>query len=190
MDQNQTLLIIIAVFVFVSAVAMCFQAGLLFAIYRATRALEEKTMPLVPKIEALIPKVEAVIPKIEGLIPKIGSLVDSSRTVVENSGKQIHDITVKTNEILDVTKKQLARVDEVLEDATARAKIQLDRAEMVIDDTMNRAQQTVAIVHSGIMKPLREIQGVTAGLRAGLNFLMRGRNNGPVHATADEEMFI
>jgi hypothetical protein len=39
------------------------------------------------------------------------------------------------------------------------------------------------------MKPLREIQGVSAGVRAALNFLMRGRN-GPVHATADEEMFI
>jgi hypothetical protein len=61
---------------------------------------------------------------------------------------------------------------------------------MVIDDAMTRTQETVALVHSGIMKPLREIQGVTAGVRAALNFLMRGRNNGPVHATADEEMFI
>jgi len=83
----------------------------------------------------------------------------------------------------------MARVDEVMEDATARARIQLDRAEMVIDDTMNRAQQTVALVHSGIMKPLREIQGVSAGVKAALNFLTRGRNS-PVHATADEEMFI
>jgi len=65
----------------------------------------------------------------------------------------------------------------------------MDRAEMVLDDTMNRAQETVALVHSGIMKPLREIQGVQAGVRAALNFLVRGRHNGPV-ATADEEMFI
>jgi hypothetical protein len=169
MDQNQTLLIIIAVFVFVSAAAMCVQAGLLLGIYRATRAFEEKTIPLLPKIDAL---------------------VESSRAAVDDSRTQIHQITVKTNDILDSTRKQLARVDEVLEDATARAKIQLDRAEMVIDDTMNRAQETVALVHGGIMKPLREIQGVAAGIRAGLNFLMRGRQNGPVHATADEEMFI
>jgi hypothetical protein len=166
MDQN--LLIVIAVFVFVAAVALCIQAGLLFGIYRSARSLEEKATPLLPKVEAL---------------------VETSRAAIEDSRKQIHEISIKTNDILDSTRKQLARVDEVMEDATGRARVQMDRAEMVLDDTMNRAQETVALVHSGIMKPLREIQGVSAGLRAALNFLMRGRN-GPVHATADEEMFI
>jgi hypothetical protein len=166
MDQN--LLIVIVVFVFVAAVALCIQAGLLFGIYRSARSMEEKVSPLLPKVDAL---------------------VETSRVAVEDSRKQIHEITVKTNDILDVTRKQLARVDEVLEDAAGRARVQLDRAEMVLDDTMNRAHETVAMVHNGIMKPLREIQGVSAGLKAALNYLMRGRN-GPVHATADEEMFI
>jgi hypothetical protein len=166
MDQN--LLIIIAVFVFVAAIALCIQAGLLFGIYRSARSLEEKATPLLPKVDAL---------------------VESSRVAVEDGRKQIQEITFKTNEILDSTRKQLARVDAVMEDAAGRARVQMDRAEMVLDDTMNRAQETVALVHNGIMKPLREIQGVSAGVRAALNFLMRGRN-GPVHATADEEMFI
>lgn len=168
MDEH-LLLIIIAVFVFVASVAMCIQAGFLFGIYRAARALEEKAIPLIPKMDAL---------------------VESSRVAIDDSRRQIHEITAKTSDILDITRKQLARVDEVLEDASGRARVQFDRAEMVLDDAMTRTQETVAIVHSGIMKPLREIQGVTAGVRAALNFLMRGRHNGPVHATADEEMFI
>lgn len=166
--MDQSLLIIIAVFVFVAAVALCIQAGLLFGIFRATRTMQEKVSPLVPKVDAL---------------------VETSRVAVEDSRKQIQEIAVKTNDILDLTRKQLARVDEVLEDAAGRARVQLDRAEMVIDDTMNRAHETVALVHNGIMKPLKEIQGVSAGIRAALNFLMRSRN-GPVQATADEEMFI
>jgi hypothetical protein len=173
--MDQTLLIIIAIFVFVAAVALCIQAGLLFGIYRTARVMQEKSSTLIPKVEALVPKVDA--------------LVDSSKAAMDDSKQQIHEIAVKTNEILDVTRKQLARVDEVLEDAAGRARVQLDRAELVLDDTMNRAQETVALVHSGIMKPLREIQGVSAGLKAALGFLMRGRN-GPVQATADEEMFI
>ena len=166
MDQN--LLIVIAAFVAVAAIALCIQAGLLFGIYRSAKTLEEKATPLIPKVDAL---------------------VESSRVTVEDSRKQIHEITVKTNDILDITRKQLARVDEVLEDAAGRARVQLDRAEMVLDDTMHRAQETVALVHTGIMKPLREIQGVSAGLKAALNYLMRARNGG-VPATADEEMFI
>jgi ABC-type transporter Mla subunit MlaD len=167
MDQ-QTLLTIMAAFVVISAIALCIQAGFLFGIFKGLRNLEVKTAPLIPKLDALI---------------------ESSRLAIEESRTQIHDITQKTGEILDVTRRQLSRVDEVLEDAAARARVQMDRAEMVLDDTMNRAQETVALVHSGIMKPLREIQGVQAGVRAALNFLMRGRHNGPV-ATADEEMFI
>ncbi len=167
MDQ-QNLLIIMAVFVIVSAVALCIQAGFLFAIFKAIRGIEERTAPLIPKLDAL---------------------VDTSRTAIEESRMQIRDITQKPSDILDSTRKQLSRVDEVLEDAASRARVQMDRAEMVLDDTMNRAQETVALVHSGIMKPLREIQGIQAGVRAALDFLMRGRRNGPV-ATADEEMFI
>lgn len=166
MDQN--LLIVITIFVIVAAAALCIQAGLLFGIFKATRELEKKASPLIPKVDAL---------------------VESSRVVIDDSRQQIHDITVKTNQILDATKIQLARVDEVMEDAAGRARIQLDRAEMVLDDAMSRAQETVAVVHNGIMTPLREIQGVTAGVRAALNFLLRGRHT-HVQATADEEMFI
>jgi hypothetical protein len=174
MDQN-LLLIIMAVFVFIAAVALCIQAGFLFGIFKAMRSLEERTAPLLPKLDALIPKVDA--------------LMETSRAAIDESRQQFHDISEKTTEILDMTRKQLARVDDVMQDATTRARAQMDRAEMVIDDTMNRAQETVALVHKGVMKPLREIQGVSAGVRAALNFLMRGRHNGPV-ATADEEMFI
>lgn len=167
MDQN--LLIVLAVFVFISAIALCIQAGMLFAMYKATRSMEEKVVPLIPKIDALM---------------------DSSREAVEESRRQIHEISVRTADILDSTRNQLARVDEVLEDAAGRVRVQMDRAELVLDDAMNRTQETVVLVHRTIMKPLREIQGVTAGIRAALNYLSRGRRDGPVHATADEEMFI
>jgi len=48
-----------------------------------------------------------------------------------------------------------------MEDASSRARMQMDRAEMVLDDTMI-ARRDRGLVHGGIMKPLREIQGVSA----------------------------
>jgi len=167
MDQ-QTLLTVMTVFVCISAIALLIQMGMLIGIYRATRGMQESVQRLLPKIE---------------------SLIDTSRQTIEDSRKQILDITSKTNDILEIARKQMERLDEVLEDATARAHVQLERAEMVVDDVMERAHSTVAVVHTGIMKPLREIQGVAAGLRAAIQFLMRGRPN-PTHATSDEEMFI
>ncbi len=167
MDQ-QTLLTVMTVFVVVAAAALIIQAGFLFGIYKASRGMNENVQRLMPKIE---------------------SLLETSRNTIEDSRKQIADITAKTSEILDTTNKQLHRVEELLTDATARAKVQMDRAELVLDDAMGRAQQTISMVHGGVIKPIQQINAVAAGVRTALSFLLRGRPN-PERATADEEMFI
>ena len=53
MDQ-QSLLIIMAAFVVISAIALCIQAGFLFAIFKAIRTMEARTAPLIPKLDALV----------------------------------------------------------------------------------------------------------------------------------------
>jgi hypothetical protein len=168
MDQ-QTLLVIMAVFTAVAAIALAMQAALTFGIYKSSKAMSEKVAHLAPKVEAL---------------------AETSRITLEESRVSLREITSRTTEILDSTRRQLARVEEVIEDASVRAQVQMDRAELVMDDAMTLAQETIAVVHSGIMKPIREINGVAMGLRAALNYFMRGGRPHPDEATADEEMFI
>jgi hypothetical protein len=167
--DTQALLIIMAVFTGVAAIALLIQAGFLFGIYKSSRAMQEK---------------------VERLTPKIESLVDSSKAAVDESKTRIIEISTKTSEILDSARRQMTRVEALLEDAATRAEVQLDRAELVLDDAMSRAQQTVATVQSGILKPLREINGVALGVRAALQYFLRGGRPSPDRATADEEMFI
>ena len=167
--MEQTLLIIMAVFVTIAAIAMVFQAAMLYGVAKSARAMQEQVNRLAPEIE---------------------SLAKSSKAAIEEGRASIAEITTRTKEILDTTQRQLNRVDRVLEDVSERARIQFDRAEMVVDDAMVRAQQVVATVHGGIMKPIREINGVAAGVRAALNYFMRGGRPSPDQATVDEEMFI
>ena len=167
MDQ-QTLLTVMTAFVIIAAVALIIQAAMLAGIYKSSRGLQQNVQRLMPKIE---------------------SVLETSRQTIEDSRKQIADITSKTSEILETTRKQMQRVDEFMEDATSRARVQMDRAEMVLDDAMGRTQRTVALVEGGIVKPLMQIQGVAAGLKTAITFLLRGRPN-PADAHADEEMFI
>lgn len=168
MDQ-MTLLYIMAAFVLISAIALCIQAGLLFGMYKTAKAMQEKIVPLVPKVEGL---------------------VAAATATVETSKRQITDITTKTNEILDSTKKQLAKVDDVVTDATSRAKVQMERVEMVLDDTMSRAHETVATVHNGVMRPLREINGIALGIKTAFAHMTKGSRPSVAQATSDEEMFI
>ncbi len=39
---------------------------------------------------------------------------------------------------------------------------------MVLDDTMTRVQETVSYVQSGVLRPVREVYGVLAGIRTAL----------------------
>jgi hypothetical protein len=174
MDEH-TLLTVLTVFVCLAAIAMIAQAGFLFGIYKAARGAHESVKDLVPKAEALLPKAHA--------------LLETSQQTIQESRKQIADITAKTSEILAATHTQVRRIDSLLEDATVRARVHMDRADMVIDDALDRAHSTVAMVHGGVVKPLMQIQGVAAGLRTAIQFLSRGRRN-PAEAHADEEMFI
>ena len=167
--DNQALMYIMTAFVVIAGLSLLLQLAFIFGIYRTTKQLQEKVLPLLPKLE---------------------SLVDSSQKAVVDGRQQILEISMKTNEILDSTKRQLVKVEDVLNDAAGRAKVQLERAELVLDDTVSRVHDTVASVHGGVMRPLREIQGVAAGIRAAIGYLALGGRPSPAQATQDEEMFI
>jgi hypothetical protein len=168
--MSQTaLLYVMASFVIISAIALCIQAGMLAGIYKTVKTLQEKIDPLVPKVE---------------------SLVEKTNSTVEISNKQISEITSRTIDILDSTKRQMAIVEDVVGDVAGRAKVQIERVELVVDDTLSRAHEVVAVFHDGVMKPLREINGLAAGIRAGLATIARGNRPTPDQATSDEEMFI
>jgi len=155
--------------VVLSALSMLAMALMAFGMYRTIRSIQERTNVFLPKAE-------------EFLVQAKAALADTQR--------QIREITTKANTVLDSTQAQLARVDEFVGDATQRARVQMDRAEMVLDDTVSRVHDTVLQLNSSVLKPIRELNGLAAGIRAGLQFLTaRGRPTVD-QATADEEMFI
>jgi flagellar biosynthesis protein FliQ len=153
----EPLLVVMTVFVAVSAVALCIQAGLLFGIYKAARTIQEQTASVLPQVRTVLGKAEATI--------------DESRKHVTNITEKAAEIARKTNELLDAGKAQMVKIDAVVTDASARAKVQLERAEMVVDDTMHRRHRMV-------------------GVSAAVQHFLRGGRPSVAQATHDDEMFI
>jgi hypothetical protein len=168
MNQD-SLLIIMTVAVSVSAVALVIQMGLLFGMFKATQTVRDRLLALLPKIEGL---------------------VDASRVAVDESRAGVAEIREKSNKLLDAAHKQVQQLESVLTDATERTRRQLDHAEILVEDAMGRIEETVALVHQGILKPLRGITGIVAGVRTAVQYLLRGNRPSPDQVTVDEEMFI
>jgi hypothetical protein len=165
MDQN-TLLVI---FVAVAAIALLGQAIALIGCLLIARDIRAKIFKLWPEIESIVAVSKRSADRVETHITRIGAATVS---------------------ILDITKEQLVKVDELLSDASTRARVQMERAEMVLDDTMTRVQETVGIVQRGVLRPVREVHGILSGFRTALAHLARGGRPTVDHATSDEEMFI
>ncbi len=167
MDQ-QTLLTLLTIFVGLAAFAMFIQACMLVGMLVVALQMKSKVNALMSPVMGIMDVSKRSLDKVEGHIDRIGK---------------------QSSSILDVTKQQLTKVDDLLTDASTRAKVQMERAEMVMDDTMTRVQQTVSIVQSGVIRPVREVQGVLAGIRTTISHLGKPRPTVD-HATSDEEMFI
>ena len=167
MDQT-TLLIIMTGAVSVSAVALVIQALLLFGTYKATQTVRDRVVTLMPKVEALI---------------------DTSRLAVDEGRITIAEIREKSNAILDTGQKQMHSLQGILADAHERSRRQFEHMELLVNDTLNRVEQTMTLIHRGVMKPIRGINGLAAGVSAALQYLTGARAR-PERVTADEEMFI
>lgn len=174
--MNDALLVVMTVFVIVAAVALCVQAGLLFGIYKASKALQEQAASVIPQARSVLSKAEMTI--------------DESRKSLAEITTKANDITAKTSELMDLGKTQLVRLDALVADASQRARTQMDRAELILDDTMTRVNQSVTAVHTGIIRPIREIQGVAVGIRTAFDHFLRGGRPSVAQATHDDEMFI
>lgn len=167
--MDQTLLIVLIVFVAVAALALLLQFGTLVGMLLVTRKLQAQVTELMPQIQSIVGISRRTLEKAEGHIDKIGA---------------------SSAAILETTKAQVNKMDELLSDVTTRAKVQVERAEMVLDDTMGRAQETVSILQRTVLRPVREVHGILSGLRTGLAYLGRSTRPTVDHATSDEEMFI
>lgn len=168
--MNQDLLLLVmTVFVAVSAVALFIQMFLLLAIAKLAKNMQDQTASILPQAKSILAKADETISQSKG---------------------HIVDVTRKASEILDIAKVQMVKVDAVMTDASTRAKVQLEKVEMVVDDTVSRVHGTVTAVNNGVVRPIREIQGVAAGVRTAVSHFMRGNRPNVHQATQDDEMFI
>lgn len=155
--------------VIVSAVALVLQAALLLGVYKQSKAIRAQVMIIAGHTE---------------------SFLQSALLTLEQSRKQISAVAAKSSQVLDLAHKQLVRVDEVLGEATGRARIQMERVDLVLGDTVARMHEALGLLNNGVIRPIREVTAVAAGVEAGLRYLFRSQRRTVERATSDEEMFI
>ena len=190
--------IVITVAVALACLAFLVQAGVAIALYRVASRMQKKIFPLVDRADALVKQAAPIVAKAGPVIDRAGPAIDSARgiltkteTIIEEVRPRITEISAEAVAIAKSSRRQVERVGELLEDAGSRAKERLEQIDHSVDNTVEHLEQAGDVMRRAVLRPVREVNGLAAGISAAVSTLVHGtRRPSVASATQDEEMFI
>jgi len=175
MDQ-QTLL---TIFIGFTALAVVIQMGILAAMFVSMKKTSAR-------VEALVDEVNR-----RGL-----PVLDAVHTILVESRVNVGNITSNLAIATADIKKQVAHMNEVLDDVVDRARLQVIRGDQIVGRTLDKVEETTDIVHSTVLSPVRRLSALMEGLSAGMEYFFgrrgdrRPASREGVRGEQEEEMFI
>jgi hypothetical protein len=161
------------IFIGCTAAAVVIQAGILVAMYLAVRQTTARLETLATDVRTkILPAAEIAHSMLVEFRPLLQTVVAN---VAESS---------------TMVRSQIERLDATVSDAVDRTRLQVIRADELLNRTLDRVENTTDLVHKTVLSPVRQFSGLVQGITSGLEFLMgtrRKRNGVP---TTQDEMFI
>jgi len=170
MDDN-----LLKIFIAVTAFAVALQAGVLVALYLAVRKSTAKMEAIATEVTGkALPTIETVQNLLIELRPKLEVL------------------TTNVSESSTMVRNQLARIDATLTDAIDRTRLQVIRADELLNRTMDKVEDTTEFVHKTVVSPLRHVNGLMAAISTGVEVFMGQKKRHPKNGAGvpQDEMFI
>jgi methyl-accepting chemotaxis protein len=164
----------------------------------------DSAAPLMEQIPAMIEKAGLAIDqiglaseKVGSVSDKIGSAVESARGIMDTAGQIIQDsrprVAAVSSDVAGIARsgrEQMELIGEVLQDITGRAHDRIEQIDQTVDNTVDQIGHLGDAVKRAAMRPVREVNGLAAGISAAISSLAKGRKSSVDSATQDEELFI
>lgn len=171
--MSSTLLVVLTVFIAVTAIAVAWQTLILVGLARVLTKLAARSERLLNDVEGRLP----------ALLNESESLLRDSRAKIEIAGDHMVEIS-------GLARDQMRRADELFGEITDRARLQVARVDQALASAFDRVEETTSMVRNTIVRPIRDAAAIVHGVRTGLDFFLRRRASPPVLTPQDEEMFI
>lgn len=190
--------IVITVAVALACLAFVVQAGVAIGLYRVASRMQKKVIPVADSVDGLVKDAAPILAKIGPLLDRVGPVLDSAGAVLSKTNKivdenrpRVSEIATEAVAIAKSSRRQVDRIGELLGDAGTRAKERLDQIDRSVDSTVENLEQAGDAMKRAVLRPVREVNGLAAGISAAVSTLVHGSRRSSVDsATQDEEMFI
>jgi len=109
--------------------------------------------------------------------------------VIADARPHIAELSEEAVAITRSGREQVERIGDLLHDASDRARARLEQIDESLESTVGQVGQVGGAVKRAVLRPVREANGLAAGISAAVSTLVHPRKS-PDAATQDEEMFI
>lgn len=161
------------IFVGVTSVAVVMQACILLGLYLAFRKTSAKLEGLADEVKT------KAIPTMD----QANSLMVDLRPKIESMASNITDTS-------NVVRAQMHRIDATMGDVLDRTRLQVIRADELLSKTMDRVEETSDMVHRTVISPVRQVSGLVQGLSAGIEYFFGQRRRRDNVGVPQDELFI
>ena len=160
----------------------------------ALDAINAMAVKLGPAIDRFVPvadKAVTVVEQARVLIESANRATVSANQIMQDVRPRIGQISDETVAIVHAGREQVERLGDLLQDAGDRTRVRLEQIDHAVEVTVNQIENVSGAVKNAVLRPVREINGLAAGISAAVSTLVRGQHKSSVDsATQDEEMFI
>lgn len=135
-------------------------------------------------------RIDSVVERAEPILSTVQKFTTENSPRFSDIVRNTKEISVEAVDIAHVAKDQAHRFAEVGRDIADRTRAQVSRLDTAVDETIERAHEAGDTVKSAVLKPVREVSGIAAGVKAAVSAFAHGGRASVNHVTQDEEMFI
>jgi methyl-accepting chemotaxis protein len=147
-----------------------------------------------PMFDMAGPALERVGPMADkfGILAERATLMAASATrILDDTRPKVAQISNETARLVRTGMEQVEHVGAILHDASDRARARLEKIDEAVDSTVEQVEHVSGAMKRAVMRPVKEVNGLAAGISAVVTTLVRGQRRSSVDAaTQDEEMFI
>jgi hypothetical protein len=166
---------LVPLFIIFTAVAVIIQAGILVALFVVVRKTSGRVEKLASEVNT-----------------KALPLIETTQTLLVEVKPRVIDIVANAEESARIARTQMERLDATVSDIVDRTRLQVIRADELVNRTMDRVEETTDMVHRTVVSPIRRLSGLVQGLSAGLEFFLGRKRRQPRDGMGvpQDELFI
>lgn len=166
---------LVNVFIIATAIAVVIQAGVMVGLFLTVRETSKRVESLASEVKTkALPTMETAQAMLVELRPRITEIV----TNVDHSAR--------------MARTQMERLDATVSDVVDRTRLQVIRADELVNRTLDRVEETSDMVHQTVISPIRQLSGLMTGLSAGIEYFLgrKRRQSRDGVGVPQDELFI